>query len=87
MRVGIIGHFTPRIEQTDGNAAGDENAVDFDDLHTSLLRVHSWDLPGAWKYVSQTHSAVFLTGVCLWSTIPALRGRRMLASRVEEGRQ
>ena len=45
--IGIIGHFTPSIEQTDGDAAGDENAVYFEDLHTSLLRVPSWHLPGA----------------------------------------
>ena len=87
VRVGIIGHFTPSIEQTDSDAARDENAVYFKDLHTSLLRVHSWYLSGAWEYGRQTPSAVFLTGVRLWSTIPASRERRMPAYSVQEGRR
>ena len=37
-RMAVSGHFTASIDETDGNAAGDENAVDFEDVHTDLLR-------------------------------------------------
>ena len=36
-RVAVCGHFTPSIDETDDNAAGDENAVYFEDVHTGLL--------------------------------------------------
>jgi len=44
-RVAVCGHFTPSIDETDDNAAGDENAVYFEDMHTGLLRVRSGYLP------------------------------------------
>ena len=47
--VAVIGHFTPSIEQTDGNATGDENAVYSENLHTSLLSVRAASLAGAWE--------------------------------------
>ncbi len=45
VRVAVYGHFTPSIDETDENAAGDENAVYCEDVHTSLLRVRSGYLP------------------------------------------
>ena len=68
VRVAISGHFTPSIDETDDYTAGDENAVYFEDVHTGLLGVRG-----------QTYSAVFLTGVLLWSTIPIVGSRRMSA--------
>ena len=47
-RVAVSGHFTPSIDETDDNTAGDENAVYFEDVHTGLL--------GVW---GQTYSAAF----------------------------
>ena len=44
-RVAVSGHFTPSIDETDDNTAGDENAVDFEDVHTGLPRVRSGYLP------------------------------------------
>ena len=76
--VAVSGHFTPSIDETDDNAAGDENAVYFEDVHTGLLRVRS----GYSQHLGvrgQTYSAVFLTGVLLWSTIPIVGERRMPA--------
>ena len=37
MRVAVSGHFTPSIDETDDNTAGNENAVYFEDVHTGLL--------------------------------------------------
>ena len=68
VRVAISGHFTSSIDETDDYTAGDENAVYFEDVHTGLLGVRG-----------QTYSAVFLTGVLLWSTIPIVGSRRMSA--------
>jgi hypothetical protein len=34
--VAICGHFTPSKDETDDNAADDENAVDFENVHTGL---------------------------------------------------
>ena len=45
VRVAVRGHFTPNIDETDDNAAGNENAVYFEDVHTGLLRVRSGYLP------------------------------------------
>ena len=45
VRVAVSGHFTPSIDETDDNTAGDENAVYFEDVHTGLLRVRSGYLP------------------------------------------
>jgi hypothetical protein len=56
--VAVIGHFTPSIEQTDDNAAGDENAVYSENLHTGLLRVRATRLPGAWEY-RDSHRALY----------------------------
>ncbi len=39
VRVAVSGHFTPSIDETDDNTAGDENAVYFEDVHTGLLGV------------------------------------------------
>jgi hypothetical protein len=47
--VAVIGHFAPSIEQTDGNATRDENAVYGENLHTGLLKVHATHLAGAWE--------------------------------------
>ena len=77
MRVAVYGHFTPSIDETDENAAGDENAVYCEDVHNSL-RVRS-GYSHTWEYGGQTYSAAFLTGVLLWSTIPTAGGRRMPA--------
>jgi len=44
-RVAVSSHFTPSIDETDDNAAGNENAVYFEDMHTSLPRVRSGYLP------------------------------------------
>ena len=44
VRVAVIGHFTPSIDETDDNAAGDENAVYFEKVHTGLLGVQGTDL-------------------------------------------
>jgi hypothetical protein len=44
VQVGIIDHFTPSIEETHGDAARDQNTVEFEELHTNLRRVHSWHL-------------------------------------------
>jgi hypothetical protein len=48
MRMTIRGHFTPSIDETDDNATGNENAVDFEKVHTGLQ-----------GYGGQTYSAVF----------------------------
>ena len=45
VRAAVCGHFTPSIDKTDDNTAGDENAVYFEDVHTGLLRVRSGYLP------------------------------------------
>ena len=45
VRVAVIGNFTPSKDETDDNAAGDENAVYFEKVHTGLLRVRSGSLP------------------------------------------
>ncbi len=47
VHIGIIDHFTPSIEQTNGDAARDKNTVEFEELHTNLRRVHSWHFLGA----------------------------------------
>jgi len=78
VRVAVRGHFTPNIDETDDNAAGDENAVDFEKVHTGLQGVRS-GAPSTWEYGAQTSSAVFLTGILLWSTIPIVGRRRMPA--------
>src|SRR5262245_30805185 len=39
----------------------------------------------SWEYGGQTYSAVFLTGVLLWSTIPIVGRRRMPAYSLQEG--
>jgi hypothetical protein len=44
VRVAVRGHFTPNIDETDDNAAGDENAVYFEKVHTGLLGVLGTDL-------------------------------------------
>jgi hypothetical protein len=44
-RVAVSGHFTASIDETDDNATGDENAVNFEDVHTGLLYVRSGYLP------------------------------------------
>ena len=36
-RVVVSGHFTPSVDETDENTAGDEDAVYFEDMHTGLL--------------------------------------------------
>ena len=66
--VAVNGHFTPSIDETDDNTAGDENAVYFEDVHSQHMGARG-----------QTYSAVFLTGVLLWSTIPIVGRRRMPA--------
>ena len=72
VRVAVNSHFTPSIDEADDNTAGDENAVYFEKVHTGLLGVRGTD------------SAVFLTGVLLWSTIPIVGGRRMPAESLQE---
>ncbi len=74
--VAVNGHFTPSIDETDDNTAGDENAVYFEDVHTGLLETPGTQHMGV---RGQTYSAVFLTGVLLWSTIPIVGRRRMPA--------
>ena len=44
VRVAVRGHFTPNIDETDDNAAGDENAVYFEKVHTGLLGVRGTDI-------------------------------------------
>ena len=39
VRATVCGHFTPSIDKTDNNAARDENAVYFEDVHIGLLGV------------------------------------------------
>ena len=48
VRVAVSGHFTPSIDETDDNTAGDENAVYFEDVHTGLLGVRSGS-PSTWE--------------------------------------
>ena len=72
VRVAVNSHFTPSIDETDDNAADNENTVYFEKVHTGLLGVRGTD------------SAVFLTGVLLWSTIPIVGGRRMPAESLQE---
>ena len=36
MRVDVRGHLTPSIDETDDDAAGDEDAVYFEKVHTGL---------------------------------------------------
>ena len=43
-RVAVCSHFTPSIDETDDNAAGDENAVYFEKVHTGLLGVQGADI-------------------------------------------
>jgi len=45
VRATVCGYFTPSVDKTDNNAARDENAVYFEDVHTGLLRVRSGYLP------------------------------------------
>ena len=47
--VAVNGHFTPSIDETDDNTAGDENAVYFEDVHTGLLDVR-FRTPSTWEY-------------------------------------
>ena len=44
VRVAVSGHFTPSIDETDDNAAGDENAVYFEKVHIGLLGVRGTDI-------------------------------------------
>jgi hypothetical protein len=37
--VAVSSHFTPSIDETDDNAAGNEKAVYFEKVHTGLLGV------------------------------------------------
>ena len=46
--VAVNGHFTPSIDETDDNTAGDENAVYFEDVHTGL----------PWEY-GDRHTALY----------------------------
>jgi hypothetical protein len=57
-RVAVSGHFTPSINETDDNATDDENAVDFEDVHTGLLRVCSEDLPASGS-MGGRHTALY----------------------------
>ena len=57
VRVAVSGHFTPSIDETDDNTAGDENAVYFEDVHIGLLGVCS-DTPSAWEYGGR-HTALY----------------------------
>ena len=43
-RVAVSSHFTPSIDETDDNAAGDENTVYFEKVHTVLLGVRGTDI-------------------------------------------
>ena len=43
-RVAVSSHFTPSKDETDNNAAGDENAVYFEKVHTGLLGVWGADI-------------------------------------------
>jgi hypothetical protein len=55
--VAISGHFTPSIDETDDNTAGDENAVYFEDVHIGLLGVCS-GTPNTWEYGGR-HTALY----------------------------
>ena len=57
VRVAVSGHFTPSIDETDDNTAGDENAVYFEDVHTGLLGVRS-GTPSTWEY-GDRHTALY----------------------------
>ena len=57
VRVAVSGHFTPSIDETDDNTAGDENAVYFEDVHIGLLGVRSGTL-SAWEYGGR-HTALY----------------------------
>jgi hypothetical protein len=56
VRVAVSSHFTPSINETDANTAGDENAVYFEDVHTGLLGVRS-GTPSTWEYEGR-HTAL-----------------------------
>jgi hypothetical protein len=43
-RVAVSSHFTPSIDETDDNAAGNEKAVYFEKVHTGLLGVRGTDI-------------------------------------------
>ena len=73
-RVAVRGHFTPSKDEADDNAAGNENAVYFEKVHTGLLGVRGTDI-----------QRCILTGVLLWSTIPIVGRRRMPAYSLQEG--
>jgi hypothetical protein len=57
VRVAISRHFTPSIDETDDNTAGDENAVYFEDVHTGLLGIRS-RTPMCWEY-GDRHPALY----------------------------
>ena len=75
-RAGVCGRCTPSIDETDDDAAGDENAMGCEEAHTGLLRVRPV-LPNAWEYGGNRRAVAFLTGPLLCSTIPVMGGRRM----------
>jgi hypothetical protein len=47
--VAVGGHFAPGIEQTDGNATCNKNAMYGENLHTGLLRRRAAHLVGTWE--------------------------------------
>ena len=86
MRGGVVGHFASGIEQTDSNAAGNENPMDGEEpQYRPPERVVIVPLAGPSKQGRAKRRAVFLTAPLLWSTIPVLRERRMPVDRLPEG--
>ena len=81
---GVVYHFASGIDQTDSDAAGDENPMDGDEPHyRPPERVSTVLLPEAGE---DTAPRRILTALLPWSTIPVLRGRRMPVSSLPEGR-
>ena len=64
-RVAVSSHFTPSIDETDDNAAGNEYAVYFEDMHTSLLRIRSNALPGPRRMGSDLQRCIFDRGTAV----------------------
>jgi hypothetical protein len=64
-RVAVSSHFTPSIDEADDNAADDENAVYFEDVHTSLLQVRSRDLPAPGSMGADLQRCIFDRGTAV----------------------
>ena len=84
--VSVNGHFTPSIDETDDNAAGDENAVDFEDVHTGLLRVRSGYLPAPRCWEIDRQRCIFDRGIAV-EYYTHCRRKALAGKSLQEGKR